>query len=82
MTPVSPRTVKILRCTFVALAAQWLCLHVYAVPGFPGTLDATFGMSSQVAGTVVTPVKADSNDSGRALAVQPDGKIVVGGRLG
>ncbi|MEO8148641.1 MAG: T9SS type A sorting domain-containing protein [Bacteroidia bacterium] len=41
----------------------------------PGTLDAIFG----TAGKVTTPVEND-NDESFAIAIQPDGKIVVAGK--
>ena len=39
-----------------------------------GTLDTSFGSG----GTVITPI-GSANDYGRAIALQPDGKIVVAG---
>ena len=44
-----------------------------APPPPPGTLDMTFGN----AGTVITPISV--NAQANALAIQPDGKIVVAG---
>ena len=43
-----------------------------------GTLDGTFGSG----GLVVTDIGSSSHDNGEAMAVQSDGKIVVGGNSG
>jgi uncharacterized delta-60 repeat protein len=40
-----------------------------------GTLDPTFG----VGGKVITPVTASSSNNANALAIQPDGRIVIAG---
>lgn len=51
----------------------------HATPGQPGTLDATWATSSPLgAGKVTTSLTAGDNLS-RALALQPDGKVVVAG---
>ena len=49
-----------------------------------GTLDATFGAVGAMRGTgkVVTQVNGTLGDSANAVAVQPNGKIVVGGVAG
>lgn len=52
---------------------------VHAIPGQPGTLDATFGALSALPGSVVTVVQPIISNRGRAVAVQPDGKMVVAG---
>jgi uncharacterized delta-60 repeat protein len=41
-----------------------------------GSLDATFGLG----GTVYTDLNGGSSDTGRAMALQPDGKIVLAGQ--
>jgi uncharacterized delta-60 repeat protein len=43
-----------------------------------GTLDATFGPG----GSVVTNFSANTDDYGYAIAVQPDGKVIVAGQSG
>jgi uncharacterized delta-60 repeat protein len=40
-----------------------------------GTLDSTFGTG----GVVITPAQGTAGDTANALAVQPDGRLVVGG---
>lgn len=57
-------------CTF-SVNLTSLCVARY-LPG--GTLDTSWN----VTGTVVTPV-GGTNDIGRAMALQPDGKILLGG---
>jgi uncharacterized delta-60 repeat protein len=52
---------------------------VYAFPGQPGTLDATFAPSSPLPGTVVTEVQPLASNGARAVVVQSDGKIVAAG---
>jgi uncharacterized delta-60 repeat protein len=59
-----------------ALAA-FLLLTVSAGAANPGDLDATFGSG----GTVTTLIGSNESDA-RAVVVQPDGKIVVGGWAG
>ncbi|MFF3891093.1 calcium-binding protein [Streptomyces sp. NPDC001914] len=46
-----------------------------------GTADTTFGGDGTVTANPAGPVLQEGGD-GRALAVQPDGKIVVGGQVG
>ena len=68
------------RSTFVALllsAAHSATVH--AIPGQPGTLDATFGAASPLPGSVVTIVQPPDANKGKAAAQQPDGKVVVAG---
>lgn len=65
----------------VALAALWfgsLGITVHATAGQPGTLDATFGAASPLPGSVVTPIPNWSQSDASAVAIQQDGKIVVG----
>lgn len=59
-----------------ALAA-FLALSVSAAAATPGDLDKTFGSG----GTVTMLIGSDESDA-TAVVVQPDGKIVVGGRAG
>jgi uncharacterized delta-60 repeat protein len=61
---------------FSALAA-FLVLSVSAGAAAPGELDKTFGSG----GKVTTLIGSDESDA-RAVVVQPDGKIVVGGWVG
>ncbi|HEY6149058.1 MAG TPA: delta-60 repeat domain-containing protein, partial [Gaiellaceae bacterium] len=61
---------------FSALAA-FLVLSVSAGAATPGELDASFGSG----GKVTTLIGSDESDA-RAVVVQPDGKIVVGGWAG
>lgn len=68
------------RSTLVALllaAAHSATIH--AIPGQPGTLDATFGAASPLPGSVVTIVQPPDANKGKAVALQPDGKVVVAG---
>ena len=58
----------------IACAAAAVAFNVSAQT--PGTLDTSFGAT----GFVTTPVSASTGDDrARAMVVQPDGKIVVGG---
>ncbi|MGL4231196.1 MAG: hypothetical protein ACRCWJ_07500 [Casimicrobium sp.] len=51
----------------------------FATPGQPGTLDATWGaLSPSGAGKVITSLE-NGTDSANAIAVQPDGKVLVAG---
>ena len=52
---------------------------VNAIPGQPGTPDATFGAASTLPGSVVTIVQPPDANKGKAAAQQPDGKVVVAG---
>lgn len=44
----------------------------------PGDLDSTFNPTGTVSGVVTTPI-GNSDDFGRALVLQPDGKMIVAG---
>ena len=70
---------RLLRCASVLVVTQALCTLTHAVGGQPGTLDATFAPTSPLAGTVATPIPNWSSGEARAVALQPDGKVVVGG---
>ena len=48
-----------------------------AVPDYPGLLDESFG-----SGGIVTTTFASGSAQGRAVALQPDGRIVVAGHAG
>jgi uncharacterized delta-60 repeat protein len=58
------------------VALLWLVASALAaaLPGAPGTLDATFGSG----GKVITPI-GSSGDTATSLAIQPDGKIIAAG---
>jgi uncharacterized delta-60 repeat protein len=58
----------------VAIGFALLAQSSFAVSGQPGTLDASFGTG----GKVMTSFGA-ANDRATAVALQPDGKIVVAG---
>jgi uncharacterized delta-60 repeat protein len=61
------------------IGALLLSAHGLAVPGQPGTLDATWAASSPLGpGKAITPVGSRS-DFASALALQPDGKLVLAG---
>lgn len=60
-------------CAFIFSAA------VFAIPGQSGTLDASWATLSPLGpGKVITPVGAD-DDRANAIALQPDGKVVLAG---
>jgi uncharacterized delta-60 repeat protein len=59
----------------LAALATFLVLAVSAAGATPGDLDKTFGSGGKVT-TRIGPAGSDA----RAIVVQPDGKIVVGGR--
>ncbi|HEX7997047.1 MAG TPA: FG-GAP-like repeat-containing protein [Pyrinomonadaceae bacterium] len=63
-----PRRAAIIAALFL------LCLPLISAQAAPGDIDPTFG----VGGKVTTPIYS-SFDYVRAIAVQPDGKIVVAG---
>jgi uncharacterized delta-60 repeat protein len=65
------------------IAATTLCILAgavaHAIPGQPGTLDATWASASpNGAGTVITPI-GGGIDTPQAIALQPDGKVIVAG---
>jgi uncharacterized delta-60 repeat protein len=61
----------------IAVAASGAIAH--AIPGQPGTLDATWASASPSgAGSVITPI-GSGIDTVQAIALQPDGKVVVAG---
>ncbi len=65
--------------TLLALCPTVMASAALAIPGQPGTLDATFATSSSIgAGRLVLPVGA-SNDQATAMVLQPDGKSVLAG---
>ena len=53
----------------------------HAIPGQPGTLDATWAASSSLgAGKTITPVlSGTASDYANAVVLQPDGKVVLAG---
>ena len=58
-------------CVFSAIAL--------AIPGQPGTLDASWATLSPLgAGKVITPVSG-GDDAATAMTLQPDGKVLVAG---
>ncbi|MGI8603944.1 MAG: hypothetical protein ACR2OZ_13240 [Verrucomicrobiales bacterium] len=59
---------------FLLAAASLLCLLAPPAHAAPGDLDATFGTGGKV-----TTDFGSGGDSGRSMAVQSDGKIVVAG---
>ncbi len=69
MTPFRPQVLRI--CYLFWLAVS---VHAQATPGQPGTLDTTWGGT----GKVITDF-ANNTDTARAIAVQPDGKILLAG---
>lgn len=68
-----------------ALLAQHICsvgvslLAVAAASAAPGSLDTTFGLGN---GKVIVPIIASGDNVARAMALQPDGKIIVVGSCG
>ncbi|MCX6980578.1 MAG: choice-of-anchor D domain-containing protein [Verrucomicrobia bacterium] len=66
----------IMRKSFLLATLGTILLATFTqrVAAAPGDLDTTFGIS----GKVTTPV-GSSNDNGKSVALQSDGKIVVGG---
>lgn len=65
--------------TTVLLLLLGFSLATHATPGQPGTLDATWATSSPLgAGIVMTPI-GNGDDTASAVAVQPDGKVLVAG---
>jgi Domain of unknown function (DUF5122) beta-propeller len=70
-----------IRRTLAALAFvnALLTLPLHATPGQPGTLDASWGTLSPLgAGKVITPI-GSSDDRATAIALQPDGKVLLAG---
>ena len=60
--------------TAFAFASVVIASLSHATPGQPGTLDETFGALGKV-----TTAIGSGNDTAQAIAVQPDGKILVAG---
>ena len=50
-----------------------------AIPGQPGTLDATWGTSSSIGAGKVATSLTSSRDAARGVAIQLDGKLVLAG---
>jgi uncharacterized delta-60 repeat protein len=65
-------------CTQTTFAALSLIASTAALAA-PGSLDLTFGLGN---GKVITPITSSADDNARAMAIQPDGKIVVVGACG
>ncbi len=59
---------------FVTLASVVLFCGTQIVSALPGDLDTTFNGTGKVTVDIAT-----GNDGGRAVAIQPDGKIIVAG---
>ena len=68
MTPIKTRVFR--ACCLLVLA---ISVHAQAIPGQPGTLDATWGGTGQVATSV------SGNSYATAMTLQPDGKVLVAG---
>jgi uncharacterized delta-60 repeat protein len=63
----------------LAVIGPLLTPPLHAIPGQPGTLDTTWATSSPVGpGKVITPI-GSSGDLARAIALQPDGKVLLAG---
>ncbi len=64
---------------FVSAVALALTSIAIAIPGQPGTLDASWATDSAFgAGKRMTTI-SEGNDLARAMALQPDGKVVLAG---
>jgi uncharacterized delta-60 repeat protein len=66
---------------FILACASVACLNapLHAIPGQPGTLHASWATLSPLgAGKLITSIGAN-NDVGYAVALQPDGKVIVVG---
>jgi uncharacterized delta-60 repeat protein len=68
---------------FSVCSVWWLVASLsqitHAIPGQPGTLDSTWATLSTIgAGKAITPIGSGA-DSATAIALQPDGKVVVAG---
>ncbi len=67
---------KVILSSFALCLANW----AWAIPDQPGTLDATWAPTSPLGpGKLITPLGIDVNDTLRAMAVQPDGKVLLAG---
>jgi uncharacterized delta-60 repeat protein len=70
---------NVVRCVAIIALCALAGAVVHAIPGQPGTLDATWGTASPLgAGKVATAIGSDSARA-TAIALQPDGKVLVGG---
>lgn len=63
-----------IQCTTLAVFTLWAAANAWALPGQPGTLDATWAGT----GKLLTAV-GGSFDEAYAMAIQPDGKVVQAG---
>jgi uncharacterized delta-60 repeat protein len=64
---------------FLAIVLAFTCALIGEVQGNSGDLDPLFDLDGKLT-TDFDPSPADSFDSGFGVVVQPDGKIVLGGR--
>jgi uncharacterized delta-60 repeat protein len=63
----------------LSLCACFFSTIALAIPGQPGTLDATWATSSPLgAGKVIIPI-GSGNDFAAAMTLQPDGKVLLAG---
>jgi uncharacterized delta-60 repeat protein len=75
IAPVTERVVRTLK----GLAALIACALAPCVFAQYGTLDTTWGGAGYVKTSILSPNASNATDSGRAIAVQLDGKVVVAG---
>lgn len=71
-------TGRSLTCLFVCSIATLLALWSAQIAQAAGELDTSFGSG----GKVVVKIAAQKNDFARAVAVAPDGGIIIGGEVG
>ncbi|MBL8309481.1 MAG: hypothetical protein JNL19_03565 [Burkholderiales bacterium] len=70
---------RALLIAFAAVLATIFAASSLAIPGQPGTLDATWATTSPLgAGKLISPI-GTGHDYAFALALQPDGKVLVAG---
>jgi len=60
---------------YIAVSVLLAALLIAVVAAAPGALDPSFG----TAGKVITDVSPSQEDNGYSVAVQPNGKIILGG---
>jgi uncharacterized delta-60 repeat protein len=63
----------------IVFASALLTAPSQAIPGQPGTLDTSWGALSPIgSGKIITPI-GSSTDAANAIALQPDGKVLLAG---
>jgi uncharacterized delta-60 repeat protein len=78
-TSVLPIRARIVQRLLICIGATLAFASSHAIPGQPGTLDPTWGAASPLGPGKVSTAIGNRAAGSRALAIQADGKVVLGG---